>query len=596
MHPPTHARLALALAFILALVSGCGDADDAAPATDTAPSDGGDAQDDAHDAVDPVDAPPDVAPTGCLGDADCGHIVGCCFSGACSNGTCVARSTPDCCAVEGPCATATPLHAATCVEPCAAFGCRKALRLPEAGCGDELWRLELTPEGVDALAVTDLRPDRVTWHLSERRGLEGGSSLYAGDVLCPTYHTGPLDSACRPVTPGADGAAVTLTLDTPPVTLPADTPSVAELWLWLDLEPSASGAPEGRFDGLDLLALDEVGVARPRWSSRQQPTPHRAWFPVVVDLSELAGRAARIRLLFDTLDGRDNDYEGVYVGALRLYSPCASDRDACGDAPCHLPRATQVAPIHDSLCVAAPAFEGRACEPCVDASTCATSDPCDVPTCTDGICELTRELTPDCCDPASSWPEPASFEASLGPDWSVTPAPAPAEPTWHRSDARARSGAWSLRFGDPDAPRIAPPGAAAGATIWSPPAVVPPDDATWRFALWLATEFDGAPDPVNPAGLDLLEALVEVVVDAPVSVPPAVVWDSRAIGGTTSGEWLEVALDLSAVAGRTVRLGWRFGTGDDAANDAEGVYLDDATLTRVCPGGDDPPPVDEVTP
>ena len=65
---------------------------------------------------------------------------------------------------------------------------------------------------------------------------------------------------------------------------------------------------------------------------------------------------------------------------------------------------------------------------------------------------------------------------------------------------------------------------------------------------------------------------------------PSIVWDSREVGGTTLGEWVTVTIDLTPWRGREVRLGWRFATGDADANEAEGVYVDQAVVFRECPG------------
>lgn len=535
----------------------------------------------------PIEPLPDVGePTACGGDLDCAHIQGCCYVGVCASGTCVARALTDCCSVPGPCAVSTPLHAATCAETCVAGGCEKTLRLPDADCGaPELWDLDLTTDPLSQVTVADSDPDdRVAWHPTLRRGLGGGPSLHAGDVVCPTYYSGPLDAACRPLDPAAEADTVRLSLDSGAVLLPVDRPAVAELWLWLDLE--RSGRPAGAtYDGVEVSAIDDAGVLWPRWSSRQTPPAPRTWTPVLVDLSELAGRTVRLRVAFDTVDGRDNDHEGVYLGALRVFPPCASDRGCPAPTACAQGTVTAITPSSDSLCVSHAPEPGAPCVQCNTDDQCATSDPCDTGVCNAGRCEVTRTLTAECCTPAEAFPPPAAFEVDLGPDWRID---APTVGAWHRSERRAHGGQGALRFGVPGAAETAPAGEAASGEVWSPPLVPPPDAPAWTFWVWLSTEFDGAPDPLNPAGLDLLEAVVAVDTGAPVSLPPAVVWDSRAIGGTSGGAWWPVSIDLGPFAGQVVRLGWRFATGDAEANDGEGAFIDDVSAVRVCPGSGDP--------
>jgi len=526
------------------------------------------------------------APVACTGDGDCAHVQGCCYTGACVSGTCIARALVDCCSVAGPCAVSSPLHAATCADTCVAGGCERTLRLPEEDCETTtLWSLDLD-DPLSQATVSDLTPDdRVTWHPTTARGLNGGPSVHAGDVVCPTYYSGPLNAACEPVDPSADADAVRLNLDTTSVTLPADRPAVAELWLWLDLEPSSGRPASAVYDGVEIGIVDEGGAIWPRWSSRQTPPPPRTWTPVVVDLTELAGHTVHLRVAFDTVDGRDNHHEGVYLGALRVITPCAADRACPTATACAVGTPTMISPSADALCVTHAPSPGQACTACDDAESCPVDDACDVASCDAGRCSVTRTLTAECCDPAHAFPAPASFEADLGATWAIEGEDAG---LWHRSNRRARSGVASLRFGVPGTAETAPPGESASGEVWTPTLTVPPDAPRWSFWVWLSTEFDAAPDASNPAGLDLLEALVSVDTGTDVPLPPAVVWDSRAIGGTSAGEWLPATVDLSAFAGRAIRLGWRFTTGDAEANDREGAFIDDAAAYRQCPREGEP--------
>lgn len=579
---------AAALLAALGLVTGCapdvprahdGDALDTSEVTTGDDADGRDLLDDAPTADADIGAP-----TACLRDADCAFVTGCCFSGACAGGTCVARATPDCCAALGPCATTTLLHTAECVDTCVMGGCEQRLALSGGACG-ELWRLDVGADDVlSSLAVVDPAADRVTWHSSARRPFGGHPSLHAGDVLCPTYHTGPLDADCRPRFPSLPANTVTLTLTTPPVALPGDAPSVARAWLWMDLEdPEARG---GAFDGLEIAAVGASGRVLTGWSSRTAETPRATWFPALIDLSAFAGDDVRLRVTFDTRDGVDNDHEGVYLGALELGTPCGTARECPAPSGCAVGRLAAVAGTADALCVIAPPDVSRACVPCEDDGACAALGPC-------GRCGEGGVCAPDptCCDPAEALTADPSFEGGALPAGWEASEPAEAEAArWHLSTWRAATGLASLRFGEPAVARTAPPGMAASGSVISPPVRVPAGDPALAFSLWLSTEFDGAPDPDNPAGVDLLEVTISVDTPLGALLPAVVVWDSRALGGTTDGAWERVTVPLAGYAGQIVRLGWAFQTGDAQNNGAEGVYLDDVSLAAGCARSPPPEP------
>ena len=127
--------------------------------------------------------------------------------------------------------------------------------------------------------------------------------------------------------------------------------------------------------------------------------------------------------------------------------------------------------------------------------------------------------------------------------------------------------------------------------MWSPPFTVPDDEPVLRFALWLATEWDAAPSASNPLGLDRLSLRVGL---PGASTPPAEIWGSELLGGTTQGAWVAVEVSLALFAGLEVTLGVHFSTADEAVNYSEGAYLDSVSVVRRCPACDpDDPGCDE---
>ena len=565
------APVLLATAFL-----GCSDLDlDRGPATDVPELD---------TSVDTSVDAPDIGFIACETDEDCAGYAQCCLAVACQSGQCMPRYVADCCTVEGPCAVDVAQHTGSCGSTCVVGGCVRSLDLDEGGCDEVSWDLALTPEGLAGLAIVDDQADRVTWHLSTLRPFDGGPSLRAGDVLCPTYHTGVVAPDCEV---SGEGGAVRISAETPPIAIGNGPPTLLELLVYVDLQsPNGEGLA---VDRLDVLAVPDGLAATVIWSSSPslragpQVLPARgAWTPVLVDLSRYAGRNVRIRLTFDTLDGRDNDYEGVAVGRLRVRTACLQNREVIVRDACDVGTFTDVYPLDEKLVVYAPPLfpseaHREACVTCSVAAVCPTIDSCDVASCVGARCVTQRELTEDCCTPVPGWAGDGGFESALDEGWETTG-------LWGVRDLLANGGERALHFGLEDGSALAPEGASANGMALSPPIDVADDAPAWRFALNLSTEWDLAPSSSNPSGIDRLEAVVVWVDDPRPSPEVAVLWRSSEIGGTTSGAWTQVRLGLEAFAGREVRLGWRFDTVDADANGFAGVFIDDAIVYRRCPG------------
>ncbi len=573
---PRSALVALASA----LVAACG-APSPAPLELPSPDDA--------EVLEPADAadagfelpPADGGPVStCTRRDDCAHLDDCCYEGWCPNGVCQLRYKLDCCSVPGPCASSTTHHTATCEATCQAGGCVPRLDLPDAPCDETVHTLEPSADTLAASLISDSLPnDAVTWHLTSRRGLEGRPSFHAGHVTCPTYFSGPLDAACTPL-PGAAAAPVSLGLTTPSIALPTGGPLVAELWVWASFEVEPRGpATHTPYDGLEVRAVLPSGYIETLWSSRTHPLPRAQWTPVLVDLSRWVGQTVSLRLAFDTLDGVDNHHEGLYVGGLRVTRVCAGQRDCAAAQPCQVGVPTPVAGVDDALCVLSAPDPQLVCQPCEKRADCVPADACDAVACVGGRCQVTRTLTPTCCTHDDVWPDPGGFEVPLDEAWTFEPDDSGA--AWHLSALRAVDGQMALRFGLPDTPGLAPPGASAQGTLWSPPVTVPSELPALRASVWMETEWSEPGPLTNPAGVDRLEVLVRwEVLDG---LAPSVVWSSDLMGGTTAGQWRQVEIPLDGLAGQPVRVGLRFDTGDEHANEGEGVYVDAVTLGRRCP-------------
>lgn len=522
---------------------------------------------------------PDIGQIECQGDEDCQEFAQCCLDVACLQGRCMPRYVPDCCTAEGPCAVDVPHHTGTCEATCVAGGCGHQLSLRDEGCGEVLWEL-----GDGEVSRVDDQPDRITWHRSRLRPFDGRETLRAGDILCPTYHGGALGEDCQPL---GEGGAVRTAFDTPTLTLPATAPALVELIVYADLgrpdELTELGGGLG-VDRLELIALPDGLAATVLWTSSPapgtgEPLPQRAWTPVLVDLSRFAGRSLRLRFAFDTGDGRDNHHEGVAIGRLRVFTPCEADRLATGDGVCRVATATRVHPLSDELPVSSPPLgpldlHAWPCQPCAGPSGCVSSDACEVPSCEAGRCTFDELSTSSCCTPDPRFGGDGSFETV--DEWEL-------DGLWDARTLEASAGLRSLHFGLDDGSGLAEDGERAAGMALGPAITVHQRDPVWRFALKLSTEWDAAPSPENARGIDLLEALA-VLDDDPRSPPePFVVWDSRAVLGTTLGEWVVIEVPLDRFAGRSVRLGWRFDTVDAEVNSPGGVFIDEAAVVRACP-------------
>ncbi|MCA9517528.1 MAG: hypothetical protein KC635_21455, partial [Myxococcales bacterium] len=426
--------------------------------------------------------------------------------------------------------------------------------------------------------------DGVAWRLSSRRAVSPPSAAWVGRADCPSYYTGAVDAACAPVDPAAqDAGRVAVTLRTPRISLgDAGPPSVASFWLFSDVEPYRGAAAEpdvlrvfvdSEVDGVTWEIGSSLGVGK---------STGGAWRLVALDLAPWRGRIIRLRFELDTLDGQDNDHEGVYVDDLRVGPTCAAggcctaDTDCAAAGPegdaCRLSRCVPTSNGAGRVCVDGPRAPGAACTACALDPDCADDDPCTLDRCgLDGRCVH----EPFCCLRVDYLA--TGFEGSLGGWW---------------SSPLAGSALWQLRpgagFGAGDAAWFGVPGEddydagePVAGTLTSPPIALPADPPgdgglEVAFALRLDTEWSDAPYD-NPGGLDRLR--LDVLTP---SAPPRTLWTSDAIGGTTRGAWTVVAVPLDAFAGATVQLQLAFDSVDAERNDYGGAYVDDVAVRTRC--------------
>jgi hypothetical protein len=165
-----------------------------------------------------------------------------------------------------------------------------------------------------------------------------------------------------------------------------------------------------------------------------------------------------------------------------------------------------------------------------------------------------------------------NFDTADASDWEMVDASGSGV-AWHRSKARAYSPEWALYMGDPT---FGSYGVGAHVQTWatSPEFWLPSGIVSMlSFRVWLETEAFNQAVSFDVLFLD--------VVRADGSTVP--VWNSvDSLNGTTAGNFRQVTVDLGDFTDQTIRLRWRFDSGDELFNDFEGAYIDDIAVTTAC--------------
>jgi hypothetical protein len=138
---------------------------------------------------------------------------------------------------------------------------------------------------------------------------------------------------------------------------------------------------------------------------------------------------------------------------------------------------------------------------------------------------------------------------------------------WQLSTARAHSGSGSLYYGHLQHKNYDTPGQGNTGTVTSSALVLPAGKKA-ALSFWLYFDAENSPN------FDQLKLLANGTALWTKSATTLLTKDYR--------KWIGVELDLSALAGQSVSLSFSFDTVDGWANTAEGVYLDDITVSTGC--------------
>jgi len=583
--------------------------------------------------VDGVDTTPPPGPyvLACEDDADCRV--------ACGQGSCDDASRR-CVFVPKPGQCVLPVPGDVALVDCFAAGAGN----PQLGClfcqpgvAQDRWSAAAWFDDLETaatpLAISDATNSGVRWHRSSRRSSSGAWSLYLGTDAGDYQAALPVDSTASLALDLPDASSVALRFD-----------------LWLETEGTA---------GYDVLTvgLDATDGSHVLFTSDSLNGDTGGRFArQELDVTSWAGQKVTLRLRFETLDAKINQFEGAYVDRLGVWTGCcganvecddldpctkehcSDDQTACvrfpltgccatavdcdDDDPCTLDscpvpgEGCQHVEVPECCATTADCDDGEPCTDdtcplpggdcrhlrtcCTKSSECVDDDPCtkglcqagacryldtcchadadcdDGELCTrdtclvDGACEHKPAHLPGCCLPEIYEQhfdlDAGGFEFSGGSG----------NVGWHHvTDSRSKSAPGALYYGDPETDSY--DDGSGGDDWWyddywgygnegdaKGPAVLLPMgvEITLSFALWIEAE----------DGYDKLTVFVDDGTEE------FAVWKSDS--STPESIWTSVSVDLSALAGREIRLRLYFSC--DGYGFYEGVYVDDLRYTTSC--------------
>jgi hypothetical protein len=220
-----------------------------------------------------------------------------------------------------------------------------------------------------------------------------------------------------------------------------------------------------------------------------------------------------------------------------------------------------------------------------DATGCAACDPTKSTTdwtplsgrcLIDGVCRSSGDKSASgcgLCDPTQSavaWSTVSGastsvngFEGSLGGYTVDTPANGVG---WQLSTARAKTGTASLYYGNPTGGSYDNGAANSGAA--TSPAIALPAGQKAALTFWLYLDVESSPSH------DVLQ----------VKAGSTVVWtkDATTMPPASYRRWVPIEVNLSSLAGQSVKISFAFDTKDAWANSGEGVFIDDVAVITGC--------------
>jgi hypothetical protein len=237
-------------------------------------------------------------------------------------------------------------------------------------CPGDLQSVQGFEESVSWTVVPEFAPEEssATWQISTKRAHGGESSLYFGSLESGNYDF---------------GGRLRVFAETMPFVLSANVASELRFWVWMNVEPSVN------YDAFTVFVISEAGMV-PVFG-KEPMTQMKKWKSKLIDLKAFRGETIKFRFVFDSIDGNDNTYEGIYIDDFELW-------ELCPDQGC----VTKVECNDGQVCTQDTCVDG-VCEYlftdecCINLADCLDTDPCTIDACKDNICEPLAIAPPYCC-------------------------------------------------------------------------------------------------------------------------------------------------------------------------------------------------------
>ncbi len=529
----------------------------------------------------------------CISDEECQELLppeDCCMASecqwdlVCGGNMCQLVPVPNCCLDDADCDDGNLCTEDSCEE----CQCANVPISPvPAECVEEVVVLDLNFDDCavpPAEVIGPVNPyppgGEVAWYVIPGH-CAPGCSLYMGDPDTMTYN---------------NGGQVEAEFFIHELNLPENAYIALTFDIWLDTEPSIPGSVQ--FDILKAFVLSVDGEIIEVYNTVYlDGTTDGLCVPVALDLSAWAGQSIDIWFQFDSLDGTENDGEGIYLDNVKVATydaDCESDFQCDDDDSCTEDWCQPLQNFSIGICQHEPEFEH--CTTCLLDEECQDLGPfpddpeCWIPTCVEMpnlsddemFCTWPVSIAPDCCDPALMalhYEEGFEEGEAAFDEWEVVPSfPVAA---WQLAEQGCEDPAdpdpWAAVFEDCGVPLCE-------GSFTSPfidlTAVPQPAALKLTFCLFMSTEWDDVPeDAYVSLGIDTL--YLDVI---PFGGEAETVWSSDQVFGSTNGDYTTQAVDLTPFAGQKIKLRFFFTTADviPANNDGLFVVVDELHLESTC--------------